>query len=94
MTSATYRKFVNESMWNKPVTELAGIGDQLGQVLIKRGIDQCANTCMASVTLGKEDDHHCSVPTPVWHLLHSERKMTIIAVCQHLYGICYPRKGR
>ncbi|XP_072296926.1 barrier-to-autointegration factor-like [Eucyclogobius newberryi] len=46
-TSQKHRNFVSESMVDKPVTALAGIGDVLGQRLEDKGFDK------AYVVLGK-----------------------------------------
>lgn len=39
-TSQKHRNFVAEPMGEKPVTDLAGIGDVLGQRLIDQGFDK------------------------------------------------------
>ncbi|CAN8009103.1 unnamed protein product [Ixodes pacificus] len=46
-TSQKHRNFVSEPMGEKAVTDLAGIGDVLGQRLVQKGFDK------ASVVLGK-----------------------------------------
>lgn len=49
-TSKKHRDFVSEPMGDKPVTDLAGIGDALGQKLIERNYDKVPQTLHSSNT--------------------------------------------
>ena len=55
MTSQKHKNFVSEPMGNKPVTELAGVGDILGNRLAKQGFDY-ASVVLGQYLLLKEDE--------------------------------------
>ncbi|CAG5115257.1 unnamed protein product [Candidula unifasciata] len=54
-TSKKHRNFVSEPMGEKPVTELAGIGDVLGKRLIDQNYDK-AYTVLGQFLLFKKDE--------------------------------------
>ncbi|KNC31278.1 Barrier-to-autointegration factor [Lucilia cuprina] len=54
-TSQKYRNFVAEPMSDKPVTDLAGIGETLGGRLIEAGFDK-AYTVLGQYLVLKKDE--------------------------------------
>ncbi|KAM7354046.1 barrier to autointegration factor [Cochliomyia hominivorax] len=54
-TSQKYRNFVAEPMGEKPVTDLAGIGETLGGRLIEAGFDK-AYTVLGQYLVLKKDE--------------------------------------
>lgn len=56
-TSQKHRNFVAEPMGEKPVTDLAGIGEVLGERLVANGFDKVRpieeNVCLTCISLLK-----------------------------------------
>ena len=47
-TSQKHQSFISEPMGEKPVTELAGIGEVLGKRLSAKGYDRVCSFCLLS----------------------------------------------
>jgi len=59
-TSQKHRNFVSEPMGEKPVTDLAGIGDVLGQRLVDAGydkVDLCIIWKLLKTSLSWDDEY-------------------------------------
>ena len=58
-TSQKHRNFVSEPMGEKPVTELAGIGEVLGKRLADQGFDKAYVVLGQFLVLKKNEEIFC-----------------------------------